>query len=137
MKTYHIVTIGCQMNKSDSERVASFLDSYGLKSTTKREKADIVVINTCGVRQSAEDRVYGLVPKIKKENKKVKVVITGCLADREDVKKRLVGMVDVWLVINNLTRLAKELKLGRTNKVKNYLQIQRKLCKCYSTKCIE
>ncbi len=87
MKNYYIITIGCQMNKSDSERVAGYLEEYGLKSTNDRKKAGIVIINTCGVRQSAEDRVYGLVPKIKKENQKVKIVITGCLALRKDVRK--------------------------------------------------
>jgi tRNA-2-methylthio-N6-dimethylallyladenosine synthase len=132
MKTYHIITIGCQMNKSDSERIAGYLDSYGLKSVEKYQQADVVIINTCGVRQSAEDRVYGLAPKIKKENKKAclrrqaKLVITGCLANREDVKKRLAGVVDVWLAINDLAKLAEKLKLGRANKIKNYLEIPAK-----------
>lgn len=99
------------MNKSDSERVAGYLNEYGLKMTDNRKKADLVIINTCGVRQSAEDRVYGLVPKIKKENKKVKIIITGCLSLREDVRKRLEKKVDIWLPIVDLPRLAKKLNL--------------------------
>ncbi len=105
-KTYHIITIGCQMNKSDSERMASFLDDLGYTEVSERKQADLVVINTCGVRQSAEDRIYGLIPRIKKEREGVKVVITGCLSGRPDVQKRLEGVVDFWLPIKDLVKMA-------------------------------
>jgi len=103
MKTYHTITIGCQMNKSDSERIAGYLEENGLKQSAKRDWADLVIVNTCGVRQSAEDRVYGLIPKIKKENKKAKIVLAGCLSARKDVQRRLKKMVDVWLPITELS----------------------------------
>ena len=74
MKFYHLIIIGCQMNKSDSERIAGYLDGCDLKETETEPRADVVIITTCGVRQSAEDRVYGLVPKIKKTNPKVKII---------------------------------------------------------------
>ncbi|NTW22748.1 tRNA (N6-isopentenyl adenosine(37)-C2)-methylthiotransferase MiaB [Candidatus Falkowbacteria bacterium] len=105
-KTYHIITIGCQMNKSDSERMASFLEDLGYAEVADRKKADLVIINTCGVRQSAEDRIYGLIPRIKKENTSVRVVITGCLSGRPDVQKRLEGVVDFWLPIKDLVKMA-------------------------------
>lgn len=111
LRTYNIITIGCQMNKSDSERVAGYLNECGLKNVKDRKKADLVIINTCGVRQSAEDRVYGLVPKIKKENKQAKIVITGCLSLREDVQKRLEKNVDIWLPIVDLPKFAEKLNL--------------------------
>src|SRR5512135_3591076 len=96
-KTYHIITIGCQMNKNDSERIASYLEALGYVWTDKSSAADIVVTTTCGVRQSAEDRVYGLLPKIKKDNPNSKIVLTGCLSGRADVQERLKEIVDVWL----------------------------------------
>ncbi|MDO8593187.1 MAG: MiaB/RimO family radical SAM methylthiotransferase [bacterium] len=102
MSTYYIITIGCQMNKSDSERLASALERQGYKLCGDKYAADLVVINTCGVRQSAEDRVYGLLPRIKAENPACKIVLTGCLAGREDVKKRLKGCVDEWMMINKI-----------------------------------
>jgi len=114
--TYNIITIGCQMNKSDSERVAGYLQNYGLLMVGVRKKADLIIINTCGVRQSAEDRVYGLVPKIKKENKQAKIVITGCLSLREDVQKRLEKNVDIWLPIVDLPKLAEKLSLKMNTK---------------------
>ncbi len=93
------------MNKSDSERIAACLDNIGYKKTEKREQADLVVLTTCGIRQSAEDRVYGLAHKIKKENKNAKVILTGCLSEREDVIKRLKDKVDIWLPINQIINL--------------------------------
>lgn len=90
------------MNKSDSERVAAVLEKQGYRWTGNKYRSDLVVVNTCGVRQSAEDRVYGLVPRIKKENKKAKIILTGCLVARVDVKRRLKEYVDVWLPINQI-----------------------------------
>lgn len=85
------------MNKSDSQRLAGHLESQGLKPVKARQRAGLVVVNTCGVRQSAEDRIYGLVPKIKKENPRARIIITGCLSERQDVKNRLGDGVDLWL----------------------------------------
>ncbi|MBU4347397.1 MiaB/RimO family radical SAM methylthiotransferase, partial [Patescibacteria group bacterium] len=95
-------TIGCQMNKSDSERIAGYLEKHGYKKSAERKKAGLVILVTCGVRQSAEDRIYGLVPKIKKENPKAKIILTGCLVNREDVKRRLNKYVDIWLPITEI-----------------------------------
>jgi tRNA-2-methylthio-N6-dimethylallyladenosine synthase len=67
-KKYLIKTLGCQMNKSDSERISAYLDDLSYNDSKNRKKADLVIITTCGVRQSAEDRVYGMIPRIKKEN---------------------------------------------------------------------
>jgi len=56
---YHIWTSGCQMNVADSQRVAASLERLGMQATDQAEQADVVVLNTCVVRQSAEDRAYG------------------------------------------------------------------------------
>lgn len=102
------------MNKSDSERIANYLEGIGYMSTSLEKEADLVVITTCGVRQSAEDRVYGLIPKIKKNNPSTKVILTGCLSGREDVQERLKSYVDIWLPISELDNLAE--KLGAEKK---------------------
>ncbi len=84
MKKYHIITFGCQMNKSDSERIASFFESKGFVETDNIEDADTVIINMCSVRQSAVDRIYGLAPRLRKLN--AEIIITGCVLDRDKEK---------------------------------------------------
>ena len=79
---YFIKTFGCQQNKADSERVAAAFEARGMKLAKGYSDADYIVINTCMVRQSAEDRVYGLVRnlgKLKEKNPKLKIIITGCM----------------------------------------------------------
>ena len=66
MSKYSIITYGCQMNKSDSERIAQVLENIGFQEAPQREGADLIVVNMCSVRQSAVDRVHGLAPKFKK-----------------------------------------------------------------------
>ncbi len=79
---YFIQTFGCAQNVSDSERIASMLEARGMKKTDSMETADHIVINTCMIRESAENRVYGLVHNLtdlKKKNAKLKIVVTGCM----------------------------------------------------------
>lgn len=83
---YFIITYGCQMNKSDSERIASVLEDMSYQSASKMNEADLILVNMCSVRQSAVDRVYGLVPKFKKlkeKNSKLKTVLTGCILKKD------------------------------------------------------
>ncbi len=70
------------MNEADSEKLAGFFKSQGHKIVSQPEEAEVVVINTCSVRQSAEDRVLGLVNNLKKlriKNYKLKIIVTGCM----------------------------------------------------------
>ncbi len=79
---YFIVTFGCQANKADSERIAGMLESRGMTPAKTIEDAQHIVVNTCMIRESAENRVYGLVnnlSKLKIKNLKLKIVITGCM----------------------------------------------------------
>lgn len=75
--TFYIKTFGCQMNVADSERLESYYRARGYQKADSIENADHIIINTCAIRQSAEDRVYALVKKLKSKNKKV--VLTGCM----------------------------------------------------------
>jgi tRNA-2-methylthio-N6-dimethylallyladenosine synthase len=106
-KNYHIITFGCQMNYSDSDRLRGFLNKQGFKENFNLNKVSLIIINTCGIRQSAEDRVYSLVHKIRKSNKLVKIVITGCLSQRQDVKNRLASQVDLFMPINAIPDILK------------------------------
>lgn len=83
-KKYFLITYGCQMNKSDGERIAANLEKDGYKPTSKTDEANLIVVNMCSVRQSAVDRVYGLIPKFRKL--KAKTVLTGCIL-KKDWKK--------------------------------------------------
>lgn len=79
---YHIWTAGCQMNVADSQRVASELEKLGYRSTRVAEEADVIVLNTCVVRQSAEDRAYGRLSSlrpVKEERPEVVINLMGCL----------------------------------------------------------
>jgi len=111
---YYIITIGCQMSKADSERIATFLEDNGYKQQEDWSQADLIILTTCGVRQSAEDRAYGLVGRICKLNPKARIVIAGCLAKRKDVQKRLAGKVDLFMPIDELPNLLKLLKNCRS-----------------------
>jgi len=80
------------MNKSDSERIATVLENTGYKSASDISEADLIVVNMCSVRQSAVDRVYGLLPKFKKlkeKNSRLKTILTGCILkkDRKEFRK--------------------------------------------------
>lgn len=83
---YFIQTLGCQANVADSERVAGYLQSRGYKPTDQMTQADYVVINTCSIRQSAEDRVLSLVndklTPLKQNRPSMKIVLTGCMVGR-------------------------------------------------------
>ena len=114
--TYYIIVIGCQMNKADSERLAAYLEARDYSLAADEKTADMVVLTTCGVRQSAEDRVYGLVNQIKKKNKKALVIITGCLSARSDVRRRLKAQVDIWLPIIELPELQEKISAVLANK---------------------
>ncbi len=84
---YHIITYGCQMNKSDSERIAKILEKKGFKPAPKPMGADLVVVNICSVRQKSVDRAIN---KIK--NVKSKVIATGCILEKDRKKLLKLGV---------------------------------------------
>ncbi|HVM90506.1 MAG TPA: tRNA (N6-isopentenyl adenosine(37)-C2)-methylthiotransferase MiaB [Verrucomicrobiae bacterium] len=89
MPTFSITTYGCQMNKNDSERMAGLLSSLGFVETPDESRADLIVVNTCSVRQSAEDRVFGSQEKYleyKKTKPDMIVAVTGCMPGRDKAK---------------------------------------------------
>jgi len=103
------------MNKADSERISSYLNSKRITKANQKF-ADLVIINTCGIRQRAEDRIYGLVKQINKDNSNCDIVITGCLAKRKDVIKRLEKRVKLFMPINELPKMIELLGNNLDNK---------------------
>jgi len=83
-RSYKIVTFGCQMNLSDSGVLGAILDSRGYRSVEKETDADIIILNTCSVREKAETRVYGRLSELShlKETSDKKIVVVGCMAQR-------------------------------------------------------
>ncbi|MBN2462615.1 MAG: tRNA (N6-isopentenyl adenosine(37)-C2)-methylthiotransferase MiaB [Dehalococcoidia bacterium] len=84
MSKYYIWTIGCQMNKAESQRVADYLELLGYQATDMLQNASLVVLNTCVVRQSAEGKVIGTLGYLKgvKNNKPdLSILVTGCFVD--------------------------------------------------------
>lgn len=85
-KFYHIVTFGCQMNVHESEKLAGMLHSLNYKETEDENKADVIIFNTCCIREGAEQKAYGnigAVKKLKKNNKNLIVAVCGCMAQKE------------------------------------------------------
>ena len=78
---FFIKTFGCQQNKADSERIAHDFKSRGMTIAKNYQQADYIVINTCMIRESAENRVYGLVNNLNKQKneRKFKIIVTGCM----------------------------------------------------------
>lgn len=115
IKTYSIRTWGCQMNEADSQRVASELEKLGLSHSEDADDADVIILNTCVVRQSAEDRAYGRLGQLKrlKEQHPGKVVgLMGCLVGVRDplpLRQRF-PFVDVFMAPSDPSRMTEFLE---------------------------
>ena len=115
MNLYHIWTVGCQMNKADSERLADGLEQAGCQQTENIEDADLIVLNSCVVRQSAENRVLsklGSLKPLKKARPHIVIALMGCMVDsRISRLKRRFPHVDLFLrpqAFDELLELAKD-----------------------------
>lgn len=92
MKTYHIETYGCQMNVHDSEKLAGILEKRGYVPAASLLSADVIVFNTCCVREHAEDRVFGNVgalKSLKQERPDVLIAVCGCMMQQEGMPENL------------------------------------------------
>jgi tRNA-2-methylthio-N6-dimethylallyladenosine synthase len=132
MMAYFIKVFGCQMNQSDAERISSLLGKYKIKPAASIDAADLIVFVTCGVRQSAEDRVYGQINNIKKKYPEKKVFLTGCLAHRKDVQRRLKGKVDLFCEIKSFPEKANEMLDAKNRSYKDYLGISPRYSNLYT-----
>ncbi|MGV0992830.1 MAG: tRNA (N6-isopentenyl adenosine(37)-C2)-methylthiotransferase MiaB [Mycobacterium sp.] len=119
-RTYQVRTYGCQMNVHDSERLAGLLEAAGYLRAPEGTDADVVVFNTCAVRENADNKLYGnishLVPR-KEADPDMQIAVGGCLAqkDREDVLRRA-PWVDVVFGTHNIGSLPALLERARHNR---------------------
>src|SRR6185312_15971403 len=92
-RTYHVRTFGCQMNEHDSERIAGLLEADGLALVASPADADVVVLNTCCIRENADNKLYGNLGHLKQlkvARPDLQIVVAGCLAqkDGDEVRAR-------------------------------------------------
>jgi tRNA-2-methylthio-N6-dimethylallyladenosine synthase len=96
---YLIRTFGCQMNEHDSERIAGVLESGGYAPATEAAEAEVVVLNTCAIRENADNRLYGALghlKPLKERNRRMRIVVAGCLAQKDQgLIQRRAPWVDV------------------------------------------
>ncbi|WP_422486703.1 tRNA (N6-isopentenyl adenosine(37)-C2)-methylthiotransferase MiaB [Gudongella sp. DL1XJH-153] len=124
MKKYLINTSGCQANELDSEKISWVLDTIGYEPTEDKEQADIILFNTCAVRKSAEDKVFGQLGELKElKRRKPNVVlgICGCMMQREDIREFFLSKhkhIDLVFGTNNIHKLpqliSRQLETGQT-----------------------
>jgi tRNA-2-methylthio-N6-dimethylallyladenosine synthase len=160
ISSYKIVTFGCQMNLADSGSLAAILNAAGYQAVASEQEADLIILNTCSVREKAEERVFGRLgdlSAIKRENPACKIVVAGCMAQRlgEKILERA-PYVDFILGTDRMFDLPKFLQNGsgstnihtefghenigefvpvRDSKYASYVTIMRG-CNQYCTYCI-
>ena len=116
-RTYEVRTYGCQMNVHDSERIAGLLDEAGYTSASDGQEADLVVFNTCAVRENADNRLYGNLGRLrpaKKGRPGMQIAVGGCLAQKDrDTITTKAPWVDVVFGTHNIGSLPVLLERAR------------------------
>ena len=108
---YNIVTFGCQMNVHESEKIAGMLENMGYTPTEDKNLADIIVFNTCAIREGAEDRALGNIgnlKKMKKANPNKIIAVCGCMTQQQAVADKLFKtfpFLDIVIGTHNLYEL--------------------------------
>ena len=114
-KTYYVKTYGCQMNEHDSENIRAILEEIGFKPSNDIYNSDLVILNTCAIRENAHNKVFGLLGRIKhnKESRNVIVGLCGCMAQEEsvvDLIEKKYKFIDFVLGTHNIHKLPSILK---------------------------
>ena len=124
-KKYFLRTYGCQMNVHDSEEIKYYLESLGYEAVEELELADIVVLNTCAIRENAKDKVFGYLGRckhLKKENPNIIIVVAGCLMQKpneiEEIHNRH-KYIDIIIGTHNLNELPDLIKKANENRKQN------------------
>ena len=114
-KKYFLRTYGCQMNEHDSEEIKAILENFKMTSTEELEEADVIVLNTCAIRENAHEKVFGYLGRVKhlkKERPDIIVAIGGCMSQEESVAKEILNRhkyVNVVFGTHNIHELGKML----------------------------
>ncbi|TJX62962.1 tRNA (N6-isopentenyl adenosine(37)-C2)-methylthiotransferase MiaB [Soehngenia saccharolytica] len=111
MMKFHISTFGCQMNEHDTEKIIWVLEKIGYQQTNNRNEADIIIFNTCAVRKTAEDRVFGQLGELqdlKRKNPDLIIAVCGCLMQKEEIRDYFLSKhkhIDIVFGTNNIHKL--------------------------------
>ena len=124
-KKYFLRTYGCQMNVHDSEEIKYYLESLGYEAVDELELADIVVLNTCAIRENAKDKVFGYLGRckhLKKEKPDLIIAVTGCLMQKpseiEEIHNRH-KYIDIIIGTHNLNELPNLIEEANKKKIQN------------------
>ncbi|HWR61908.1 MAG TPA: tRNA (N6-isopentenyl adenosine(37)-C2)-methylthiotransferase MiaB [Clostridia bacterium] len=121
-KYMHIITFGCQQNNSDSEKIKGMLSEMGYTDTDRKEKADVIIINTCCVRENAELKLYGNIgalKQLKKDKPSLIIGVCGCMMQQEhavDMIRKKYRHVDLIFGTHNIYKLPELLERSMDEK---------------------
>ena len=124
-KTYHILTYGCQMNEHDSEKISGMLTSIGYVESDDDKKADLVIFNTCLIRENAELKVFGKLGEVKglkRDNPDMLVAVCGCMMQNQETREKVLNkfsFVDIIFGTNTIHELPVLIYNSEINKRKS------------------
>ena len=136
-KTFYIETYGCQMNVADSEVVAAILTAEGFVHTSDKHQADIILVNTCSVRENAEQRVRGRIQgfsEIRKHNPRLLVAVMGCMAERLG-EKLFEEEKNVDIVVGPDAYMDLPLLIGKAEKGEKAINVELSTTETYKDIC--
>lgn len=129
-KKYYILTMGCQLNENDSEKLIGIMEEMGYSKSEDIKNADLYVINTCCVRENAEEKLFGKLGELKKikENKNIIIAIGGCMMQEEHITEKIkksYPFVDIVFGTHTLHKFPEDLYIAITKnkKVKDVIDI--------------
>ena len=129
-KMYYILTMGCQLNENDSEKLIGIMEEMGYTKSDDIKNADLYVINTCCVRENAEEKLFGKLGELKKikENKNIIIAIGGCMMQEEHITEKIkksYPFVDVVFGTHTLHKFPEDLytAITKNKKVKDVIDI--------------
>ncbi|MFA4871975.1 MAG: tRNA (N6-isopentenyl adenosine(37)-C2)-methylthiotransferase MiaB [Patescibacteria group bacterium] len=122
-KKYFIWVLGCQMNKSDGERIDAVLSSLGYEKTSQESEADLIIVVACSVRQSAMDRIYGKARNWQKRRSRgdLITILTGCVLDKD--KNKLNNKFDLILPVTEINKIPNKLANLKIIEVADYFHL--------------
>ena len=120
---YYILTMGCQLNENDSEKLVGMLEQMGYENEQNMKEADLFIVNTCCVRENAEEKLFGKLGELKKikENKDIIIAIGGCMMQEEHITqklKRSYPFVDIIFGTHTLHKVPEDLYKAIQNRIK-------------------
>ena len=131
---YYILTMGCQLNENDSEKLTGMIEQMGYTETKEFKNADLYIINTCCVRENAEEKLFGKLGELKKikENKEIIISIGGCMMQEEHITEKIkksYPFVDVIFGTHTLYKFPEDIykTLMEKRKIKDIIDIDGKI----------